>query len=444
MDPLKHSSGKRDPQGSDEAYERYFSRFNALAALNSDMDSKTPMARAGVTQHRLGDSAKYIAHLYANGMPLPELKQAIQEKSALVQQDTVYLHTVAVEVMPYSADMYGVPAQRYVLPFLALTLLLSESSDELLALEQLFPPVDGDRLYAFDVLVRAFIPEHRLAKKYKPHKWEVDWAEPFVRALAQPVETRAAALGAYLNNWGRFMRSRGWKPRLDTRPGQDELFADFAFEVALAVCAWDLDDSSFAAHPYYPRDVVEFYRAHIRHARDAWRERGRGAGVQIVAPPPPKKADLAKSKRRAVARWVELACDGDSDAVEAVLDTVGKPKKVKDLGELMEAVAAGPHGIQADIKDDATLETQAVALANARGILVPTDQLPPSGPERCAALLRSLSNAASSSSYQVFAIDADDDTWLAVLLSLPYVDEFKELSSALGIKVATAEEVWTE
>ena len=50
---------------------------------------------------------------------------------------------------------------------------------------------------------------------------------------------------------------------------KDMVFCDFAFEVVLAVCGWDIDDSSFADHPYYPADLVRYYRENVRHSRDA-------------------------------------------------------------------------------------------------------------------------------------------------------------------------------
>jgi hypothetical protein len=346
MTPLKQTSTKRDPQGTDEAYEQYFNRLRALAAMNANFDSITAMARAGFTQHRIRDSAKYITHMYGSGAQFAEIKAEIRNRIALMEEDGVYLRTEAVKVMPYSADIHGIAGERYVVPFVALTLLLNESSEELRALERLFPPVQGDRLYALDLLVRAFIPEHQFAKKYKPKKWELDWTEPLLRAIAQPHEARAQGLASYMKNWCRLMKSRGWKPNLDTRPGHDELFCDFAFEVALAVCAYDIDDSSFADHPYYPRDVVEYYRANVRATRDSWREANCGAGVEVAAPPPPKKTDLSKPKRKGIGRWLDLASDGDTDTVESVLETVGKPKKVKDLGELMEALSVGPHAVQ--------------------------------------------------------------------------------------------------
>jgi hypothetical protein len=290
-----------------------------------------------------------------------------------------------------------------------------------------------------DLLVKAFVPAHALAKKYKPNKYTDPWTAPVLRALALPAGDRPAALAAHMKNWTRLMRPFGWKPGLDTRPGGDRLFCDFAFEVALAVCGWDIDDSGFAAHLYYPRDLVEYYRANVRHTRDAWRAEGAGAGVEIVAPPPPVKSDLAKTRRKGIARWLELVADGDQDAVEAVLEAIGKPRKIKDLDELFAALGESGVAIHADIKDDATLAAQADALSGARGLReFDGPAAPPAGPARCEALLQAWNGWLAERGYRLAAIDGQDDAWHAVIVRAAYVDELAALSRELGIGLGGA------
>nr|WP_315400795.1 PoNe immunity protein domain-containing protein [uncultured Duganella sp.] len=323
--------------------------------------------------------------------------------------------------------------KRLSFGYLALAVLLSKE-DVSTSIGQLVSTDQKSRSYLFDLLVRAFVPQHPVEKKYKADKFVSPWLDPVVRALARPPQQRAAALGQHMQNWTRLMRGLGWKPNLNTEPGNDKLFCDFAFEVALAVCAYDIDDSAFSDHPYYPADLVRHYRAHVRGTRDAWRAEGVGAGVAITAPAPPPKADLAKSKRKSLARWIELVADGDNDATEAVLEATGKVRKVKDLDELLCALSDNNLAVHADIKDDQTLEIQASDLGEARG-LGPFDgpSTPPQGPARCEAILHAWRDWTAARGYVQVGIDLQDDAWHAVLVRQAFHDELLQLSSELAI-----------
>lgn len=317
--------------------------------------------------------------------------------------------------------------------FAGLTLLLVDSADDVGLFRQLLSPLEKSRGYLFDLLVKSFIPDYELARKYLVNKYAAPWTNLIVAVLALPAEKRSAAMAAHMRNWNRLMR-RYWAF------GEKHLVADFAFEVALAVCAYDIDDSGFRDHPYYPRDLVDHYCTHLRHSRDGWRAEGVGAGVAIKAPPPPKKADLAKSKRKGIARWVELAADGDIDATEAVIEQVGKPRKVKDLGALTCALAENDAGMHADIKDNETLEIQLAQLCTARGLgdfEAPAD--PPAGPARCEALLPAGDAWLKTRGYRLVALEGDE--WQAVLVRADYLDEFLTLSETLAIKALPAADI---
>lgn len=257
---------------------------------------------------------------------------------------------------------------RTSLGFSTLALTLLASPDGVRSLGELVATESESRSYPFDLLLKAFDRDFPMASKYKVDKVAAPWADPVLRAIAEPLGRRAAVLEAYMKNWCRIMRPWGWKPNLDTAPGKDDLFCDFAFEVALAVCAWDIDDSGFSAHPYYPRDLVAYYRTNLRHSRDAWRADKAGPGIAVKAPPLPAKAELGKSKRKGIERWVELVCDGNVDATEAVLETVGKPRIIKELGELMGALFEQSQVVLADIKDDDTVAICCATAAATRGL----------------------------------------------------------------------------
>jgi hypothetical protein len=340
---------------------------------------------------------------------------------------------------------------------IALLLLLTTDPKELNAWMSMLLKTDlSERLPEIDVLLKAFVPELvAIPKKYA--KWtgtSTSWlrscCDKFRVVLAQPTpEARTAALVRYMNNWGRMMKPVGWKPRraycelrpdgraVDLNAPSDPLFVHFAFEVALAVCAWDLDDSAFRNHPNYPRDAVDHYRTHVRHTRDAWRAEGVGSGIVMESPQPPKKVDLSKSKLKGYPRWAELVCDGDKDAREAVIDTVGRLRSLtKAAAEVLAALAENGHGVCADIKDDATLEAQIDSLLEARGLEgFDSNQVSGAGPARCEALLKSVQEwlVLGDRGYRFQGLDLGDDARYGLVVRDAFAAEFTELGRALGL-----------
>ena len=324
--------------------------------------------------------------------------------------------------------------RRDSVAYAALALCTLETPQQLSAWAGLVDARPGRRAYLFDLLAKSFVPGYRMAASYKPDRFQAPWTDPLLRALALPAGARAAALAAHMKNWCRLLRPWGWKP------SGDNLFFHFAYEVALAVCAYDIDDSAFSGHPYYPRDLVQWYRTHLRHTRDAWRPAGTGAGIRVEAPPLPARADLAKSKRKGIARWLELAADGDADALDATIETAGRPRRVDDSGELLSALYENGHAIRADIKDDDTLEMTACELAQARGLgQFDGPPGPPFGPARCEAVLAALAAWVTPRGYRLFRIASDSDNWNAVLVRAGYTDEFLVLSDSLRIRFEAGE-----
>ncbi len=147
-----------------------------------------------------------------------------------------------------------------------------------------------------------------MARKYQRKgvvRYQYGWADPLVRAMMP--DNPSIALERYMDKFEAYIKPFWpfeWKPwdkyeikyATDGHPIYGNANHNFAFGAALAVCAYDLDDSRFRDNPYYPRDLVDYYREHIRHTRDDWRPQGVGAGIELELLPPPKKIDLAKCK----------------------------------------------------------------------------------------------------------------------------------------------------
>jgi hypothetical protein len=434
----------RDPAGSLQSYEQFFERNNWLMEGRAEIFANGDLERQSDYSYKhFRLSMEGVLHSYGRGDPLNEVQELVRAQTSLLVDDVHFLESVTPEGIKtgYLIDC----TWRRDASFVGLALLLVESPDYLLALRKLISPDPVSHAFLTDALVKAFIPNNPLAKKYKTDKYSAVWMEPIQRALALPADERAYALAMHMKNWCRIMRPWGWKPNLKPVYGGDNLFCDFAFEVALAVCAYDIDDSTFKDHPYYPRDLVEHYRTTIRHKRDAWRAHGAGAGVPIVAPPLPKKADLSKSKRKAVARWIELVCDGDIDAIETVLETIGKPRKVEDISELMESLAESSQAIQADSKDDETTLLQAAQLAEQRALGdFDGPPGPPFGPARCRAGLLAFAHWLQPRGYRLVDLDNDDDAWHVVVVKTDYHAELLALSDSLKIRAREADAVYND
>ena len=452
MEPvdIKFSSQMRDPMGDAGRFVEYYSlEFEML----NDSDLNRWQAGAVIESIK-----KRGVAMYSRGDAVSSLVGRLEDDFPCLQaQSNRALHEEFEGRSDRDRAMYGPILTRNRLDFgyVALALLLLRDSPTVSGLLRLHTKRPEQRLYGVDLLLKAFDPDWSLAKKYVRDRspWSADrWGDAVVRVMAAPPDQRSAALDRHMSSWGSLMKPLGWKAVRDFSPEAAEkrgelesLFVDFAFEAALAVCAYDIDDSSFRDHPYYPGDLVEHYRAHVRHTRDAWRGEGVGAGVPIEAPPPPQRANLAKSKRKGLARWLELASDGDGDAVEAVIEEHGNPRKISDLGALSGVMAEQGIGVHVDLKDDDTLLSQLDSLAQARSLgefEAPGSPVgtPAVGPGRCEYLLQASAVWFQSRGYRLLALDVDDDAWSAALVRADYADELQTLGERLGINTSELKE----
>ncbi len=443
----------RDPGATDKAFyniklEYIFDRRMHLLEDNGYTDEILMRFH----YERFREIAEYMLYLYGAGASLVDISNYFDDEGWPDYRRSAEF--IKLRPLPdgkprhpgyLSVDESPLRSRRIIF-FIAFLVCMDKSSDRLHDYKCWMHVEIPCRL--IDVLLKSFIPKYPYLVDYEVsselRNYREWWMTPLLDALAQLPEQRPAALAAHMGNWCRLMRPLGWKPK--HARGKSYFFCDFAFEVALAVCAYDIDDSSFRDHPHYPRDLVDHYREHIRHIRDAWRAEGVGASVELFPSAPPKRIDLAQSKRKNFARWVELACDGYDDAVEDVLKTMGKPRKVENLFGLLEALAGLGHAIQADIKDDDSLGCQASDLSDARGIgpfEAPASD-PPEGPGRCMAILRALAAWVAPRGYRMIDLDDEDDAWHAVLVRAEYHEEFLALSRSLGLRTRTPEQVYED
>ena len=425
----------RNPIGHAGSYEEYFtSMADWERRWDAEFASLPPLNQAAMTWSRLYDDKKFLLHQYGAGFDLESIGETLKARMPRLLADGEYVRLHRKH--PQWSDYHLSGNSRVDVGFVALALLLVNDKEILLQLRQCISFLRSQRRYLFDLLLHAYDPVQQVIRDYQKDKYTACWADPILRILAMPVEKRAPAMTAHMHAWPRIVSPFGYKEKVTCPPSFRAHSCELAYEVALAVCAYDIDDTAFRNHPYYPRDLADYYRQHIRHSRDQWRPLYVGADLPITVPPPPKKADLAKSKRKSIARWVELVADGDIDATEAVLDATGKPRKVHDLQTLLHNLAESDLAIYADLKDDETLELQACDLSEKRG-LEPFEGPPgpPYGPARCEATLAAWSAWLGERGYLLIDIDDKDSDWHAIVVNTVFHPELQQLSEQLGIPV---------
>ena len=83
---------------------------------------------------------------------------------------------------------------------------------------------------------------------------------------AEPAD-RPAHMQAFLKDWYKGMQDCGWWGSHVRRPGTTVIdtgfFGYWAFEAGLVTYLWDIDDSSYREMQYYPKDLVDYARAHF-------------------------------------------------------------------------------------------------------------------------------------------------------------------------------------
>lgn len=303
---------------------------------------------------------------------------------------------------------------------------------ELARLDDWFTPELNPLLY--DMVVHAFVPAHAYAGEYDARAGAIPHEDQVVAALLLPRETWPAACAAYMRQWPKLMQPHGYREHVDERKHR---FNCFPLHLGLAVCAYDVDDTAFRDLPFYPRDLVDYYRAHIRHTRDAWRTGVREPGVELPESARPRiKKTYALSNSEAYARWVELVCGEDPALTAAARKALGRRKTMPDLFEVMEALSGAGLALQADIKDDATLAQQVQQLCATRGWpAVPLPAEPAQGPARISAILSALRPWLAEQGLRLALLGDGGDVWQAVVFKAADEAQFAALCDQLQIDV---------
>lgn len=416
--------------------EKYSAVLQNIEGAQDQPDKRTKIAN-----HIVFTLDNQIVAMHGLGHPIEAVKDRLQDRIAFVkwieklnEQEYVWppsqvfrnqLHTIAILTLP-SDDL-----EHYLW-------------------NPLFKHIEAkERVYILDHLQSAFRPDYKIARKYTRNKFAHVWADPVHKALTQNPYNKEAALAQLMEGWpdrvSKFV-PLDWEPWREEQPNytvqyERKIYAhpnfDFAYEIALAVCAYDLDDANFRDHPYYPRDLVDYYRANIRNTRDAWRAQSAGPTLALE-PYVVKRIDLSKKKANGFRRWLDIASDGDPDAVGEAIRKLTNLRKVKDLSKVISVMGDYGIALAVDLKDDETCESELARLINERKIgekYTPPKTKFEAGSGRCEELLGHAREFIAEHGFRMIYLSEDGD-WDAVVINQTWEEEFRELSKKLGVELS--------
>jgi hypothetical protein len=280
---------------------------------------------------------------------------------------------------------------------------------------------DGNTpLYA--MVLKGLAPDYAYDGTYTLKHTPLQGDEQLLKLLLQPSDTWQHGCAAFMRNWPKTAKVLGYREHLDERKHPCPAFPN---NLALVVCAFDIDDSDFRHLPFYPHELVNYYRVHRRPGRAPWRDPAQD--LPDSARPKPKKI-YALSKSEAYARWVELV---SGHQLEHARKALGKRKTMPELFAAAEALAAVGLAICADIKDHATVDAQGRALYATWQQPWPADDgSTREGPARITELFNAMDAAPGP---RLAVLTDESDTWIAVLVRREDDTEFDDLCEQLEV-----------
>jgi hypothetical protein len=107
-----------------------------------------------------------------------------------------------------------------------------------------------------------FIVEKLIGSKYPVERvlLHADAYRALAKATVSPPEERPALVQAFLKDWYKHMDDCYWHGSHTDRGSASSFFGYWAFEAALVTYLWDIDDSSYRDHEFYPKDLVDYAR----------------------------------------------------------------------------------------------------------------------------------------------------------------------------------------
>jgi|GEM_PF-5341360 len=372
------------------------------------------LARCLHCRYGRGDSVDALRAYFWEGY-VPTLQRATVQSERLFPEHRLRLHF----------------EERASWMLLCALVCFDDDGSEIARLDRWFTPDCNPVLQA--MVLKAFVPGFSYGAQLERDFEAMPHEKELVSVLLQPRATWAAAFGAYMQRWPILMKRHGYREH----PEPDRhRFNYFPLHLGLAVCAYDIDDSAFRHLPYYPRDLVDYYRAHIRHTRDAWRVGAPDPAEGLpehARPLPPTTYVLTKAQ--AYARWLALACGEQPQHLARAQQALGKRKTMPALDVAMAALASAGLGLHADLKDDDTVFAQAAALCDAWQVTpLPAEMAAQHGSAGISAMLNALQARDTERGQRLAVLSDGGDNWQALFYSYEHEAEFTTLCEQLQIK----------
>jgi len=276
-------------------------------------------------------------------------------------------------------------------------------------------------------------------------KFSLSWSDPLLKVLSG--DNIEIGLQHYLNNFANYRTTNHphqwvpwaeFKPKLSTNgsPMYGNAFHNFAYSAALAACAWGLDDSVLRENPYYPRELVDYYRKHMRHTRDSWRGMGVGPGVLIDRPERGPQIDLSAGKSKNFKRWIEVLCDGEKASLSMLFKKFGNLKTIEDADQLLGALGEDDVVAIADCKDNKILKTVinnwlAERELSAEGLA----SVEASGSQGVVEVLKQYRAYVSTMGYELLEFKTNWDCVVIGMVKSDFHHEFLAMSEKFGIPI---------
>lgn len=278
------------------------------------------------------DMARGLLQRYARGDSIDDLQRYYRDTYVPTVQNAVRL---CEKIFPeHVLRMHFEQPASWMLLFAIVC--FDEEGKQMARLEEWFTPEGCPVL--FEMVLKGLLPGFTYGSfDYHRDSHAIQFEDEVVSALLQPPATYSQALGAYMKQWPKLMKRHGYREHIDEDRSR---FDEFPLHLALAVCAFDVDDGAFRYLPYYPRELVDYYRAHRRYTRDAWRPGviDPRIGLPDDARPQPKRK-YSLSKADAYERWIELISGEQPALIEVARTALGKRKTMPALEVALEALA---------------------------------------------------------------------------------------------------------